>query len=189
MKQATIIISLLCITSLTGCATIPSGPSVNVFPGTDKTFEEFQIDDATCRTWAGQRIGLSPDEISQQSTVTGAGIGTVLGAGLGALIGSASGNAGVGAAIGAGSGLLIGSTAGADQGRVYGYEAQRRYDSAYLQCMYAKGNQVPGVLAPRKSRKYSNFPPPPPAPDSAPNYAPPPDAQAPPPGTPPPVYK
>jgi hypothetical protein len=24
------------------------------------------------------------------------------------------------------------------------YEVQRRYDNAYVQCMYAKGNQVPG---------------------------------------------
>ena len=188
MKQATIIIVLFCFATITGCATIPSGPSVRVYPGTEKSFEEFQSDDAICRVWAGQKTGLTPEEISKQSTITGAGIGTVLGAGLGALIGSASGNAGIGAAIGAGSGLLIGSSAGSDQGRLSGYEAQQRYDTYYLQCMYTKGNQVPGVVTPRRYRQYNYAPPPPPpAPYSAPQYGPPPDAQAAPPGTPPPL--
>lgn len=174
--------------TVSGCATIPSGPSVHVFPGSEKTFEEFQVDDATCRTWAGQRIGLTPEEIRNQSTITGAGIGAVLGAGLGALIGSVSGNAGVGAAIGAGTGLLVGSSAGADNGRVYGYEAQRRYDSYYLQCMYSKGNQVPGVITPRRYRQNYYAPAPPPANYAAPSqYAPPSDAIAAPPGTPAPV--
>jgi len=172
MKQFFLIITFFCIAALAGCVTVPSGPSVRVFPGSDKTFEEFQVDDAVCRAWAGQGIGMSPDEIRNQSTITGAGAGALFGAGLGALIGSASGNAGVGAAIGAGSGLLIGSAAGSGSGRVYGYEAQRRYDSYYLQCMYAKGNQVPGTVAPRQYRRN--------------RYAPPADAQPAPPGTPPP---
>lgn len=172
MKQLFLIITLFSIAALAGCVTLPSGPSVRVFPGSDKTFEEFQVDDAVCRAWAAQGIGMSPDEIRNQSTITGAGAGALFGAGLGALIGSASGNAGVGAAIGAGSGLLIGSAAGSDSGRVYGYEAQRRYDSYYLQCMYAKGNQVPGTVAPQQYRRN--------------RYAPPADAQPAPPGTPPP---
>ena len=188
MRLANIIITTCCVASLTGCASIPSGPSVRVYPGAEKTFQEFQSDDAICRTWAGQKIGLTPEEIRNQSTITGAGIGTLLGAGLGALIGSTSGNAGAGAAIGAGTGLLIGSSAGSDHGRVYGYEAQRRYDNYYLQCMYSKGNLVPGVVTPRRHRQYNYVPPPPPPVyDSAPSYAPPPDAQAAPPGTPPPV--
>ncbi len=168
MRQATTIVALCCCTALAGCATIPSGPTARVFPGSDKTFEEFQADDATCRAWAGQRIGLTPEEISKQSTFTGTGIGAVLGAGLGALLGSASGNAGIGAAIGAGTGALIGTSAGADHGRVYGYEAQQQYNTYYLQCMYLKGNQVPGVEAPRRGQRYTpppppNMPPPPPA--------------------------
>jgi hypothetical protein len=42
-----------------------------------------------------------------------------------------------------------------------GREAQRRYDNAYQQCMYAKGNQIPGVTVtpPRRTRW---IPPPPP---------------------------
>ena len=173
MKQTFYIIALLFILAMSGCATIPTGPSVQVFPGSDKTFEEFQIDDAACRAWAGQGIGLTPDEIRNLSTISGGGVGAFLGSGLGALIGSVSGYGGAGAAIGAGGGLLIGSAAGADSGRVYGYEAQRRYDSYYLQCMYAKGNQVPGFVAPRQPQRYNR-------------YAPPPDARPAPPGLPPP---
>lgn len=174
MKPGIFIIALISVFAMTGCATIPSGPSVQVYPGSDKPFDEFQVDDAACRAWAGRGIGLTPDEIRNQSTTSGAAIGTILGAGFGALIGSVSGNVGAGAAIGAGSGLLIGSATGADSGRVYGYEAQRRYDTYYLQCMYARGNQVPGVVAPRRPQRYNR-------------YAPPADAQPAPPGTPPPM--
>jgi hypothetical protein len=63
---------VLAIVLLGGCASIPSDPSVMVLPGTGKTFEQFQTDDAVCR-----------------------------------------------------------------------HSVQGRYDIAYRQCMYAKGNQVP----------------------------------------------
>ena len=61
----------------------------------------------------------------------------------GAAIGSISGQAGQGAAIGAGTGLLFGGTNAAYAGGYASYDWQRRYDNAYVQCMYAKGNQVP----------------------------------------------
>jgi len=46
-------------------------------------------------------------------------------------------------AIGAGTGLLFGSAAASPY--YYGgyYQVQRQYDGAYMQCMYAKGNQIP----------------------------------------------
>src|SRR5271169_5906043 len=146
--------------ALVGCATVPTGPSVMVLPGTGKTFDQFQVDDLICRQWAAQRIGQSPQETANRNTAAGAVVGTVIGAGLGAAIGAASGNPGAGAAIGAGSGLLVGTAAGASSGEVYGREAQRMYDNAYMQCMYSKGNQVPGVVAP--SPHYRRTPPPPP---------------------------
>jgi hypothetical protein len=172
MRHVMCIVVLSCLSIMSGCVSLPTSPSVRVFPGSDKTFEEFLVDDAACRAWAGHGVGLTPEEIRNQSTFSGAGVGAVLGAGLGALFGSASGNAGVGAAIGAGSGLLIGSATGADSGRVYGYEAQYRYDTYYLQCMYVKGHQVPGTVAPQRHQRY--------------NFAPPPDARPAPPGIPPP---
>ncbi len=154
---------LLTVLLAEGCATVPTGPSVMVMPATGKSFEEFQMDDASCRQWASQQIGQSPGEAATNSTVTGAAVGTLIGAGLGAAIGAAGGHAGTGAAIGAGSGLLVGTAAGANAGQVSGYEAQRRYDHAYIQCMYAKGNQIPGTAAP--VRRVRSIPPPPPPAD------------------------
>lgn len=136
--------ALLTLLALSGCASFPTGPSVMVLPTPGKPFEVFQAEDATCRRWAERQIGMNAQQNYEQNTVTGAAVGTVVGAGIGALLGAASGHSGAGAAIGAGTGLLVGTASGADAGQVYGYEAQRRYDNTYLQCMYASGNQIPG---------------------------------------------
>lgn len=132
---------------LGGCATVPTGPSVMVLPSAGKSFETFNVEYATCRRWAEQRIGAASAQVAEQNTVIGAVAGTAIGTGLGALLGSASGHAGAGALIGAASGLVIGSASGASSGETYGWEAQRRYDNAYLQCMYSYGNQLPGSSA------------------------------------------
>ena len=164
---------LLILVVLGGCATLPTGPSVMVLPPPNKPFEQFQVEDSMCRQWASQQIGQSPQQTLNQNTATGAVAGTAIGAGLGAAIGAASGAAGTGAAIGAASGLLLGTAAGANAGQVYGYEAQRRYDIAYQQCMYSKGNQIPGVVT--RTRTVRTVPPPPPPPgySSAPPPPPP----------------
>jgi hypothetical protein len=165
-----------------GCATLPTGPSVRVFPAPGKPFDLFLAEDSYCRQFAERQIGILPQEVANQSTATGAIIGTAGGTGIGAALGSVSGDAGAGAVIGGVSGLAIGAASGADAGRMEGREAQRRYDTAYLQCMYSHGNQVPGVI--RVYRRRVAIPPPVPQY----NYAPP-AAVAPyypPPGTPPP---
>ena len=148
-----------------------------VWPGPEKPFEVFQADDAICRQWASQQIGTSPNDAVNQNLATGAVLGTLAGAGLGAAIGAASGGAGVGAAIGAASGLIGGTAIASGPAYAAGNEAQRRYDHAYLQCMYMKGNQVPGVS--RSSRRMGP-PPPPPGYAPAPNAPPPPGPYAPP---------
>jgi outer membrane lipoprotein SlyB len=173
IKHAQSLFSFLLVLSLGGCVTVPAGPSVMALPGSGKSFEQFQADDATCRQWAGQQTGLPAQEVANQNTATGAVAGTAIGAGLGAAIGAASGNAGIGAAIGAASGLLVGTSAGASAGQAYGWDAQRRYDIAYQQCMYAKGNQISGAV--RKYRHVQRVAPPPPPPgyDSVPpDYSP-----------------
>src|ERR1039457_415622 len=134
----------LLLLALTGCATLPSGPSVNVLPTQRKPFKTFRAEDATCRQWAEQHLGMSAQQTNESNVATGAVAGTAIGAGLGAAVGSASGHAGAGALIGAASGLLVGTAAGSSSGQVYGREAQRRYDNSYMQCMYSYGNQVPG---------------------------------------------
>ncbi len=145
---------------LSGCATMPIGPTVTVMPNPGKPFEVFMADDGVCREWAQQQIGgTSPSQTANENLATGAAVGTVVGAGLGALVGAATGNAGAGAAIGAGAGLLGGTSIGGSAGASSGYQLQRRYDIAYQQCMYAKGNQIPGVVR-RPTRTYT----PPPTP-------------------------
>ena len=57
----------------------------------------------------------------------------------------------------------------------YEWALQRRYDIAYMQCMYARGNQIPGV-----SQTYTGTVPPPPPP---PGYTSPPSSEYPPPAT------
>jgi len=172
-KRMVKIISSVTLIVLSGCATLPTGPSVRVLPGQGKTFEQFRADDAVCRQWAGEQIGISPQQTVNQNAATGAVVGTLIGAGLGAAIGAAAGNPGIGAAIGAGSGLLAGTATGANAGDVYGYEAQRRYDNTYIQCMYAKGNLVPGTVRYNRPRRKIAPPPPPPDLNSVPpDYVP-----------------
>jgi len=153
-----------------GCATVPTGPSVMVLPSSGKPFEQFQAEDAACRQWAAQQFGAQPGTPITQNAAIGAGIGTLVGAGLGAAFGAVAGNAGAGAAIGAGSGLLLGGVSGSNADLAYGWEAQRRYDIAFQQCMYAKGNQVPGAVQQQRVPQTRRMPPPPPPP---PGYTPP----------------
>jgi OmpA family protein len=164
--------------ALSGCATLPTGPNVMVLPGNGKDFDDFKFDDAVCRQWAEQQSGITKSQTPTDTTVTGAAVGTVLGAAGGAAIGAAAGNPALGAAVGAGVGLLGGTAVGADQASGAQWSLQRRYDTAYMQCMYAKGNQIPipgGYQLPQTSKWQGNAPPPRP-----------PDVPPPPPGSPPP---
>ena len=173
LKSAAGIVSALML--LCGCATIPPGPSVLVMPGNGKSFEDFQADDSVCRQWAEKQTGWNANQTVNENLAGGAIAGGALGAASGALIGAASGNVGPGAAIGAGAGLLGGAALGSTQAYGAGGEVQRRYDNAYQQCMYAKGDQIPGHA--QVSIRSANPPPPPPPP----TYNPPGSAPIPPP--------
>jgi hypothetical protein len=165
---------------LSGCATLPPGPSVMVLPGNGKDFGAFTRDDAICRQWALQQLGTTPQQATTNAAVSSAAVGTVLGAAGGAAIGAAYGDPATGAAVGSGVGLLGGSAAGANQAAGTQWALQRRYDIAYMQCMYVKGNQIPipeGSYPPGQSmRQRPSAPPPPPPVD-----VPPPPAGSPPP--------
>ena len=175
MRHILIFSLVVVIISLVACASMPTGPSVMSLPGEGKGFEEFRADDAVCRQFAFEQIGgVSGQQAAQNSAVTSAVVGTAIGAAAGAAIGSASGDMGAGAAIGAGTGLLFGSAAGSNYAAGSYYEAQRRYDHAYLQCMYLKGNQIPGYHRPASSAPaWRSSPPPPPADYPPPDYPPP----------------
>ena len=173
---------LVALLMLGACTTIPTGPSVLVMPGTGKSFDEFRGDDADCRQFAlGQVGGATANGTAVESGVKSAAVGAVVGALAGAAMGGHQG-----AGVGAGVGLLAGSAAGAGAGQASGYGLQRRYDNAYIQCMYAKGDRVPvsGQLTSGPDRRSSVPPPPPPntLPPSPPSWYPPP----PPPGALPP---
>lgn len=129
---------LVLIALLGGCATLPNGPSVAVMPGVGKSFEQFVADDRTCRDYAAQSLGIDVNSAGANNVVTGAAVGTVVGAAAGALIGGHHA-----AGTGAGVGLVTGSAMGAGEAGGVQQDAQRRYDIAFEQCMYAKGNQLP----------------------------------------------
>jgi hypothetical protein len=151
---------------LCACTTMPNGPSIMAMPGSGKTFDQFRLDDIDCRQYASYQIGGS--DANQAATEAGVRSAAV-GAAVGALAGAAMGGH-EGAGSGAGAGLIVGSVAGAGAGQQSAYGTQARYDNAYAQCMYAKGQQVPvsGSLVSR------------PAPAAAPApYPPPPDAPPP----------
>jgi hypothetical protein len=161
---------------LGACATI-QGPSVMVLPGSGKSFEQFQADDATCQQWAYRQSGITPQHAQTDSVITGTVLGTLAGAAAGAAIGAAAGNPALGAAVGAGAGALGGTAVGASNGYAAGASVQGRFDIAYVQCMYAMGNQVP---VPRGARPVA-APAPPPSPASSTIPPPPPPGPPPPP--------
>ena len=167
-------VTLLALLALGACTTMPTGPSILAMPGTGKSFDEFRVDDSYCRQYALDQIGgMNANQAATDSAVRSAAVGTIIGAAAGAALGGHNG-----AGVGAGTGLVVGSLAGSSAANASAYGTQRRYDNAYIQCMYAKGERVPvsGQLQSAPARSYA---PPPPAP--SPNMIPPP-----PPGNPPP---
>lgn len=135
-----IVAIFLSLLVLAGCATnYPMGPRVRVMPAPGKPFEVFAEEDRICRMYASQSIGTPPGELASQSATGTAVTGMAIGTAVGALAGGREG-----APTGAAVGLLAGSAAGSEQGAYSARDAQLRYDIAYEQCMYAKGNQVPG---------------------------------------------
>jgi hypothetical protein len=152
-----------------GCVSVPSGPSVPVMPAPGKPFDQFVAEDYECRAYAAQAAGVTANEAGAQNLVGSALVGSALGAITGAAIGGHNA-----AATGAGVGLATGAVVGTGLAGEAQASAQRRYDIAYEQCMYAKGNQLPSasyyhpsgsvVVAPNTPGYYppAAYPPPPP---------------------------
>jgi uncharacterized protein YcfJ len=167
-----------------GCAVTPTAPSVMVLPGSQKSADQFQADAGVCQQQA-QALLANDAQAANNQAVASAAIGTVIGAAAGALLGQGSYNPSAAAGWGAGTGLLIGSTMAGGNSQASSYSLQQRFDIAYMQCMYQRGNQVPGQVSYRRqalAQPYANQPPP--------NYPPPnqPPPNFPPPNQPPPNY-
>src|ERR1700722_18153495 len=129
-------------------------------PGPGKSFDAFQFDLAGCKQFAESTVAGQAQNANNRA-VGAAAIGTILGAGLGAAIGG-----GRGAAIGAGSGALAGTGVGMGGSSNEQYGIQQQYDNAFAQCMYSKGDMVPGY-----GPMMVNAPPPPPPPQGNLTYA------------------
>ncbi|HJS84532.1 MAG TPA: glycine zipper family protein [Acetobacteraceae bacterium] len=129
---------------LAGCAVQPpTGPTVMALPGNGKSLTAFQQDDYACRNYAYQTTMYeSPGQAGATPGTAGAVLGTLGGAALGAALGAVGGNAGAGAAIGGGAGLLGGASIGSQRGEASQYSLQQRYNIAYTQCMYSRGDSV-----------------------------------------------
>lgn len=174
MNFRNVALPVVTLLTIAGCTTLPNGPSVMAMPGNGKTFNQFRADDAVCRQFAFEQVGgTTANQASVNSGVQSAAVGTAVGAATGAL---ANGYQGAGA--GAAAGLVVGALAGTAAGESSGYELQRRYNDAYLTCMYAKGNAVP-VAGRFPAGNYSRpaepwsapasaVPPPPPPQDASP---------------------
>lgn len=122
-----------------GCVSVPTGPSVMALPGTGKSFDQFRADDIECRNYAQVQMGgTTTNQAANDAALKSAVVGTAVGAVAGAAMGGHEG-----AGVGAGTGLLVGSMAGAGAAGSSAHGIQRQYDSAYIQCMYAKGDKVP----------------------------------------------
>jgi uncharacterized protein YcfJ len=142
--------TLMATVLLSGCESMPAGPSVAVMPTPGKPFDLFQQEDQQCRGYAAQSLGPNATTAGNQAMLGSAAVGTVIGSAVGALAGGGRGVGG-GAAIG----LAAGSMVGAGQAQNTAYSLQQRYDIVYQQCMYAKGNQLPP--APQRVRVYRGY--------------------------------
>lgn len=168
------LIPLVALLMTGACTTVPSGPGVMVLPGSGKSFDQFRADDFDCQQFAStQTGGTTPGQAATDSGVTSAAVGAVVGAAAGAAL-----SGGRGAAVGAGTGLAVGALAGTGTAEGSTYSLQRRYDIAYIQCMYAKGHKVPvsgNLMSTNPSPATPYTPPPPPGspPPPPPGAAPP----------------
>ena len=196
MSIASKLIVIGAVTALAGCVTVPTGPTYSAMPGSRKSVDQFQIDDASCRQYAVQATGTTPNDAAADAAVGSAVVGTVLGAAVGGLLGG-----GEGARVGAGLGLFTGGAVGAGNAQAAAYTSQQRLDSSYYQCMYSAGHKVPMPASyARSMRQVSAYPAPAPyvgapprnaaipPPNAPPPNAPPPNAAIPPPNTPPPNF-
>lgn len=150
MRRIPVLTVLAAPIALAACAVAPpTAPTVMALPGQGKSFSQFQQDDMSCRQYAsGQSGGAASAQQATNNAIGTAVVGTALGAAAGAAIGSVSANAGAGAAIGGAAGLLAGSAMGANSAGMSAGALQQRYDVAYTQCMYSKGDSVQSAPPP-----------------------------------------
>lgn len=140
-----------------GWAARPDAPRVVIAPEPGKPPDLFAAEQDFCRSEA--ESGVESDA-GNDSILRSAVVGTVLGAAAGAVLsGRRHDNTGAGAL----AGLVLGAASGASRQSADEEYAQRRYDTAYAQCMLAKGNGLPQGVYRQTAPRYlppPNTPPP-----------------------------
>ena len=167
------------VIGLGACVTPPVAPTIPVAPGLNKSFDAFAADQATCQQYATAQTAPQAYAATNQAVGT-----TLLTSAVGAAIGGAVGG-GHAAGIGAASGAALGAFGGAANSGFAQMSLQQQYDVLYGQCMYAQGNQVPGLSGPPPGMPppYAGIPGPAPYGPPGPGpYGPPPYAGVPGPG-------
>ena len=154
MSRVPITTCLLAALLLNGCANAPLGPTAMVMPAQGKPFDVFARDQTMCKQFADGEVdgGATMSNLKEFGTIA---VSTALGGGLGMAVRNRRG-AEIGGAMGAIAGVAAGAHGSAhDQNGLQG-----RYDLAYTQCMYARGNQIAGLprTAPRVAQA-TNGPP------------------------------
>jgi uncharacterized protein YcfJ len=133
-------VAVACVSSIIGgCATTPMGPTVQVMPAPNEPFQAFVDDQNTCKKYAESQVAGQADAANKRA-VGGAMLTAALGSALGAAVGGNNAPA-----VGAAGGATAGAAAGANSSQQAQQSIQQQYDTAYLQCMYSKGAQVPGA--------------------------------------------
>ncbi len=128
MKKTNKLMILVCIASISGCASTTGWtPTVETYG--DVNAGRLNIDMHECEVIANQSAGGVKD------TLTGAGIGGLIGGAGGAAIGAVLGAPAEGAALGAGAAGILGGT-------YAGIKSDDKYKSAYTQCIRGRGHKV-----------------------------------------------
>jgi hypothetical protein len=128
------------IIMLGGCVPAVMAPTVVATPGFGKSPAEFATDQSVCATLADQQLGAAKNAANNQ--IFGAALlSAALGGGGTAATGGSNGEV---AANAAGNALA----AGAATAQTAQATLQRQDDFNYSQCMYAKGDIVPGFAPP-----------------------------------------
>ena len=154
-------VAVACVSfTIGGCATTPMGPTVQVMPAPNEPFQAFVDDQNTCKKYAESQVAGQADAANKRA-VGGAVLTAALGSALGAAVGGDNAPA-----VGAAGGATAGAAAGATSSQQAQQSIQQQYDTAYLQCMYSKGAQVPGAQPNQQAGSppaADAAPPPPPA--------------------------
>ncbi len=129
MKKISISVAFAATILMAGCASQTGWtPTIDTYG--DPRAGRVDQDMAECKKLADRASGGTAKEAA-----IGAGVGGLAGAAGGAAVGAAVGDPGIGAAIGA----AVGGLGAAGQ---QGFEAEKRYKSAFNNCMSGRGHKV-----------------------------------------------